>query len=75
MLKGQTEVYEFAAERLHDTCVDVCGDKANLPFLSLQEGLCFRNCLTKFSNFFPTLQPNLQSAEFMYLREVNEKLA
>ena len=52
-------------EALHENCFDICATKApELPFLSLQEGLCFRNCVTKFSVFYPTLRTNLETADF-----------
>ena len=45
----------YMSEAMVDNCYEVCGNKANLPFLSVAEGACFRNCVTKFSVFYPTL--------------------
>ena len=54
-------------EVLHENCFEACANnKSDLPFLSVTEGLCFRNCVTKFSVFYPTLQANLATADFRH---------
>lgn len=57
------------SEVLQENCFEACGDKAELPFLSVQEGLCFRNCITKFSVFYPTLRRNLIYTEHQSIEE------
>lgn len=70
--RGNAEVLEAMAESLHSNCYEACGQQSNdLTFLSLSEGLCFRNCLTKFGVFFPTLRQNLQSAEYQHITKRN----
>ena len=55
------------AEVLQDNCFDLCNNEgSDLPFLSVPEGLCFRNCITKFAVFYPTLQQNLAHADFRH---------
>ena len=59
------------SEALHETCFDICATKApELPFLSVQEGMCMRNCVTKFSVFYPTLRINLEHADYRHTEEV-----
>ena len=58
------------SEALHENCFDICATRApELPFLSLQEGLCFRNCVTKFSVFYPTLKRNLETADYRHYEQ------
>ena len=58
------------SEALHSNCFELCATRApELPFLSVQEGLCFRNCLTKFSVFYPTLKQNLESADYHHYNQ------
>ncbi len=58
------------SEALHENCYDICATKApELPFLSVQEGNCVRNCMTKFSVFYPTLQQNLAHADFRHYEQ------
>ena len=47
-------------------CFDSCAEKADMPFMSVKEGLCFRNCITKFSSWFPTLRGNVENAGASY---------
>jgi hypothetical protein len=57
------------ADILNDRCFEVCEKPTDLPFLSVQEGLCYRNCISKFSVFYPTLGRNLKHADFHYSRQ------
>ena len=55
------------SEALHENCFDLCATKApELPFLSVQEGTCMRNCVTKFSVFYPTLKIGLEHADYRH---------
>ena len=57
-------------EALHENCYDICATKApQLPFLSVQEGTCLRNCITKFSVFYPTLRNNLATADYRHYEQ------
>ena len=47
---------------LQSTCFSVCAQKWDVGFLSYDEGLCVRNCFTKFGNWYPTLEMNLEDA-------------
>ena len=40
-------------------CYDVCQQENELAFLSIQEGRCFRNCISKLSFFYPSLNKSL----------------
>lgn len=42
--------------------------------LTVQEGYCFRNCITKISTWLPTLDGNLQNAAFHYYNKKTEEL-
>ena len=65
--RQKSDALAYMTEALHENCFAVCGNKQDdLPFLSVAEGLCFRNCVTKFSVFYPTLQANLASADFRH---------
>lgn len=57
------------SEVLNDNCFDICDKQTELPFLSVQEGLCFRNCISKFSVFYPTLGRNLEHADFRFYND------
>ena len=59
---------------MHDACYDKCAQNNDLTFLSIQEGKCFRNCLTKVSYYYPTIQTNLQGAAFKHQDELTNKL-
>ena len=61
-----SDVIGHMAEMLQENCFDICGNKSDMPFLSVSEGLCFRNCVTKFAVFYPTLQVNLAEADFRF---------
>ena len=53
----------------YDACFHKCEQNAGTPFLSTPEGLCFRNCITKFGVFYPTLKQNMNDAPHTYWRE------
>ena len=37
--------------------------------MSLQEGYCYRNCITKYITWFPTIKTNLREAAYKYHEE------
>jgi hypothetical protein len=50
------------AEMFTDQCFTKCSEVEDVPCLTIQEGLCFRNCMTKFCTWYPTLKANLVDA-------------
>ena len=40
---------------MQDACFDKCAEDNDFTFLSIREGKCFRNCVTKASYYYPTL--------------------
>ena len=34
--------------------------------MTISEGTCFRNCITKFNVFYPTLKPNLMNSPYTF---------
>ena len=68
--RQRSDIVGFISESLHENCFDLCATKApELPFLSVQEGTCLRNCITKFSVFYPTLRNNLATADFRHYEQ------
>ena len=61
-------------ENVHDACYDKCAQSNDLTFMSIQEGKCFRNCITKFSYFYPSLTANLKDASFREQDKLTEDL-
>lgn len=53
-------------EHLHDACFNQCGKRDDVPFMTVQEGLCYRNCVTKFSVWYPTLGENIKDSATMH---------
>ena len=60
--------------RVQDACYDKCDTHNDLTFLTIQEGKCFRNCITKMNYYYPTLQTNLRDASYKYQDEMTEKI-
>ena len=59
---------------VHEACFDKCAVNNELTFMSVNEGKCFRNCITKFSYWHPTLGQNLKDASFRLQDELTEKI-
>jgi hypothetical protein len=59
---------------LTDNCFAKCEQANEAPFMTVSEGLCFRNCITKFNAFYPTLKSNLVDAPFRYYEEKTHNL-
>jgi len=50
-----------------DNCYLVCAKRQDVPFLTNMEGACFRNCITKFSTFYPSrTRANANAAYHFY---------
>ena len=68
--RQRSDILGYMSEALHENCYDICATKApELPFLSVQEGTCLRNCVTKFSVFYPTLRNNLETADYRHYEQ------
>ncbi len=71
MYRQKSDILGYMSETLHENCYDICATRApELPFLSVQEGSCMRNCVTKFSVFYPTLKMNLEHADYRQTEKV-----
>ena len=54
------------------SCFDQTAKNNTVPFLTAFEGTQFRNCITKFSTWIPTLKGNLEDSAF---RQFSDKIA
>ena len=54
-------------QQLQGQCFKKCVDDNDVAFMTINEGKCFRNCMTKMSYFHPTLRRNLEGARFYEL--------
>lgn len=59
---------------LHESCFTKCAIKTDLSYLTLQEGLCFRNCLNKFNNWYPRFGEQTRDAAFKTYWELTSEL-
>lgn len=50
-------------------CFKVCTQRTDVPFLTVQEGLCFRNCLTKFAVYLPEFNRAMKDTNASFYRE------
>ena len=60
--------------KAHWSCFDQCRNPTDLPFVSIPEGKCYRNCITKMMYFLPTLHLNLKDTGFVFQEMENDKL-
>jgi hypothetical protein len=56
-------------------CTNMCGNLHSTPFLTPEEGMCFRNCVGKFWNFQPEWNKAFQGSNAAYLEEEFNKKA
>ena len=62
-------------EHTHDRCFDMCEQANDLTFLSIPEGKCFRNCITKIGYLLPAVHKSFQQGDepgFAYQNELTE---
>ena len=58
-LKKEDHFYSYVQENYafmeatHEGCYTKCTSKPDVTYLTMQEGLCFRNCLSKFNSWYP----------------------
>mmetsp|Transcript_42014 Transcript_42014/g.55357 ORF Transcript_42014/g.55357 Transcript_42014/m.55357 type:complete len:143 (-) Transcript_42014:156-584(-) len=62
----ETQVQENFAllTNLHEACFTKCGRRDDVSYLTMAEGICFRNCLNKFNTWYPRLGEQTQDAAF-----------
>ena len=51
-------------QNLHGQCFTKCSAKKDITYLTMQEGLCFRNCLNKFNSWYPRLEEHTRDAAY-----------
>ena len=51
------------AEELHDACYSMASKENEKAYMTIQEGMYFRNCINKFSVLFSTLPLRLKNRE------------
>eukprot|EP00347_Sterkiella_histriomuscorum_P002305 403368669 len=66
------------SESLHEACLNAVAEENGRTLLTVPEGIKFRNCLTKFSITYATLQRSMQSREWVHnqqqaLRQAQKK--
>ena len=64
-------------EHTQDACYDMCEQDNNLTFLGIQEGKCFRNCVTKIGYMVPALQKSFTHGDqpsFAYQQSLTAQL-
>ena len=42
-------------------CFQKCAAREDVPMLTVKEGLCFRNCITKLGSFVPSVSDSMQN--------------
>jgi hypothetical protein len=47
-------------------CFAKCATRNDVPMLTVKEGLCFRNCLTKLGSFVPSMKQSMQGTSAMH---------
>ena len=63
------------SEVFMSNCFNKCHEDEETPFLTISEGLCFRNCMTKFCVWYPTLKRNMpDSAAFFHEQKLHDHL-
>lgn len=74
-------MYELRANNLANftraignNCFETCNKRDDTPFLTVKEGFCFRNCITKFSSWYPTLNNNLENASYRFYEQKLEEI-
>ena len=48
------EIFTVLGRELQENCFNACAKPNDLTFLTIQEGMCLRNCITKFSLWYNT---------------------
>lgn len=59
---------------MHDQCYVKCSEPTSLPYLTIKEGVCLRNCFTKFANWYPKLDQQTRDAAYRTYWELTEEL-
>ena len=61
-------------ESVHDACYLQCGVNNGYTFLSVKEGKCFRNCITKVAYHQPALRESAQESAYIFQNLENDEL-
>ena len=84
VLEARLNAYPYSAEDLYQMkvanhssfakhtmqgCYKKCVEREDVPFLTVPEGLCFRNCITKMAVFMPTLRENMENTQASHLAQ------
>lgn len=74
--KYEAEMQEnFAVlQSLHDGCYTKCSKRSDISYMTMGEGICFRNCLNKFNNWYPRFGEQTQDAAFRTYWDLTEQL-
>lgn len=69
------ELEKETAKLFHtqEACSDLCGNLHDVPFLSPEEGICFRNCVGKFNNLESKLRLFQQNNNAAFLRRLHKQ--
>ena len=52
-------------ENVHDSCYQQCSTNNSFTFLSVKEGKCFRNCITKVTYHHPSLKMSVRDTAYI----------
>jgi hypothetical protein len=47
-------------------CYAKCATRDDVPMLTVKEGLCFRNCITKLGSFLPSMNQSMQGTSAIH---------
>lgn len=56
------ESLTILSRELQENCFNACATDNQTTFLTIKEGMCFRNCITKFSLWYATYGDASQDA-------------
>ena len=55
-------------------CYDKCNTVNDLTFMSIKEGKCYRNCISKLNYYMPTIRPAIEGTAYEMLSFENNML-
>ena len=72
--REKIHLFNSLMQQAYFSCYDSCKENNELTYLSIKEGKCFRNCITKVGYFYPTLNFNLRDASYRTQQELSEDI-
>ena len=63
--KQKLRINKLIISELQSVCYEKCAEKQDVPMITYNEGLCIRNCYTKFGVWYPTLRTNLMDSSLV----------